>query len=100
MTRSPDEPEYEPIYRAVIPEDTHPELMEEEFELFQRMMDRLGRDRIPENSTGAESKAILQEAMSEDPALAAIAKRLDEVIRFHRGSIIRKLMEAEEAEES
>jgi hypothetical protein len=91
MTETPDEP----VYRAVLPEGAHPELVEEEFELFRRMMDRVGRDRVPEEMTAEEAKAFLAEAMSEDEELAAIAERLEEVTRFHKGSVIRKMMEYE-----
>jgi len=91
MTEPPDEP----LYRAVIPEDAHPELVEEEFELFRRMMDRLGRDRVPGEMTAEESKALLDEAMSEDPELVAIVERFDAVLRSHKGSVIRRMMEAD-----
>jgi hypothetical protein len=96
MTEPSDEPQYEPVYKAVMPEGAHPELVEEEFDLFRRMMDRLGRDRIPEEATPEETKALLNEAMSEDEELAAIVKRFDEVIHSHKGSVIRKMMEYDE----
>jgi hypothetical protein len=96
MTDPPDEPRYEPVYRAVVPEDAHPELVEEEFDLFRRMVDRLGKDRLPEDATPEETKALLDEAMSEDPELAAIAERFNEVIYSHKGSLIRKMMEYDE----
>jgi hypothetical protein len=89
------EPPGEPIYRAVMPEGAHPELVEEEFDLFRRMTDRLG-DRIPEDATPEETKALLREAMSDDEELAAIVKRFDEVIYTHKGSVIRKMMEYDE----
>jgi hypothetical protein len=95
MPGPPDDPQGEPVYRAVMPEGAHPELIEEEFDLFRRMMDRLGRDRVPEESSPEESKALLAQAMSEDPELAAIVERLDEVIRSHKGSVIHALMEAD-----
>lgn len=95
MAESHDDPQYEPVYRAVMPEGAHPELIEEEFNLFRRMMDRLGRDRVPEEMSPEESRALLDKATSEDPELAAIVERLDEVIRSHEGSVIHALMEAD-----
>jgi hypothetical protein len=95
MTEPPEEPQYEPVYRAVMPEGAHPELVEEEFDLFRRMTDRLG-DRIPEDATPEETKALLDEAMSQDEELAAIAERFNEVIYSHKGSVIRKMMEYDE----
>ena len=92
MTEAPDEPQSEPMFRAVIPEDAHPELVEEEFDLFRRMMDRLG-DRIPDDATAEERNAILAEVMDEDEEFAAIAERFDEVVRTHKGSLIRRMME-------
>lgn len=94
MTEPPDEPQYEPVYRAVIPEDAHPELIEEEFDLYQRMLDRLG-DRVPDECSPEESQALLSEAVGEDPELAAIVERLGEVTRTHKGSVLRRLMEAD-----
>jgi hypothetical protein len=95
MTEPPDE-RLEPVYRAVMPEGARPELVKEEFDLFRRMMDRLGRDRIPEDATPEETRALMKEAMSEDEELAAIAERFNEVIYSHEGSVIRKMMEYDE----
>ncbi len=83
-----------------MPEDAHPELVEEEFELFRRLMDGLGRDRIPEDATLEETKAFLAEALSKDEELAAVAERLEVVTRSHKGSVIRGLMEADKRKES
>ena len=82
-----------------MPEDAHPELVEEEFELFRRLMAGLG-DRIPKDATEEERNRLLAEALSEDEELAAIAERFEEVTRFHKGSVIRGLMEADEHKES
>jgi hypothetical protein len=94
MTSQPDEPRY----RFVMPENAHPELVEEEFELFKRLMAGLG-DRVPPDATDQERNRILAKALEEDDELAAIADRFEEVTRSHEGSVIRGLMEADRREE-
>lgn len=91
MTPQPDEPRY----RFVMPEDAHPELVEEEFELFRRMMARIG-DRMPRDASNEERNEILAGLLEEDEELAAIADRFEEVTRSHKGSVIRSMMEADQ----
>lgn len=95
MTEPPDD---EPLYRAVLPEGAHPELVEEELDLFQRIVDRLGGDGVLEGSTPEEVQALFGKAAREDEELATMAKRLDELLHTHKGSVIRKIAEHEERE--
>ncbi|HVY77190.1 MAG TPA: hypothetical protein VG898_01645 [Solirubrobacterales bacterium] len=90
-------PDDEPTFRAVVPEGAHPELVEEEFDLFRRLMAMMEKrlPDIPKDRLGD----LLPQARSEDPEIAAVAARLEEVVETHRGSVIRMLWENDERRE-
>lgn len=86
------------VFRAVMPEGAHPELIEEEFALFRRLSALLMKrfPDIPRDRLGD----LLPQARSEDSETAALAERLEELVATHRGSVIRALWERDEGKQS
>jgi hypothetical protein len=94
---TPDEGE--PTFRAVVPKNAHPELLEEEFALFKRLL-ALMEERLPDEIPKDRMGDFLPQARREDPEIAAVADRFEEVVTTHRGSVIRSLWEHEERREA
>jgi hypothetical protein len=84
----------EATFRAVVPEDANPELLDEELKLFSQLVERL-KERLPEGASDERLGDFLPQASAEDPEIAAIANRLDDVMAANKGSVIRSMWDAD-----